>query len=47
MLKSNIEYLKGKVYNAYKRKCKAVFLKSVGIIISQSFDLTKEKVEDP
>jgi len=44
MLKSNIEYLKGIVYIAYKRKCKAVFLNSVGII-SQSFDVTKEKVK--
>ena len=46
MPKSNIEYLKGIIYIAYKRKCKAVFFKSVGII-SQNFDATKEKVEDP
>ena len=26
MLKSNIGYLKGIIYIAYKRKCKAVFL---------------------
>jgi len=25
MLKSDIEYLKGIIYIAYKRKCKAVF----------------------
>ena len=26
MLKSNIEYLKGIIYIAYKRKCKAVII---------------------
>ena len=34
------------VYSACRRKCKAVILKSVGIV-SKGFDETKEKVKVP
>ena len=46
MQKSRIECLKGIVYIGCKRKCRAVFLKFVGIV-SQSLYETKAKVEVP